>query len=100
MIRYLASKAFMQVVGDAHGPHKSTVSCKVHKVVNILNNFYFDNVVKFPEDFATVAHRFYKIARFPCVVGCIDEPPDFGEILAALEQEVVDLKLCVNYKYG
>uniref|UniRef100_A0A915INX8 Putative nuclease HARBI1 n=1 Tax=Romanomermis culicivorax TaxID=13658 RepID=A0A915INX8_ROMCU len=71
-IRYLASGSFMQVVGDAHGPHKSTVSRKVHKVVTILNNHYFDKIISWPRDIASVVNDFYQISNFPCVIGCVD----------------------------
>uniref|UniRef100_A0A915IAX9 Uncharacterized protein n=1 Tax=Romanomermis culicivorax TaxID=13658 RepID=A0A915IAX9_ROMCU len=39
----ITSGAFMQVVGDAHEPHKSTVFRQVQKVVRILNQHYFNN---------------------------------------------------------
>lgn len=70
--RYLAGAGFMLTVGDSHGPAKSTVSRSVHAVVDAINDFYFNDIVKWPENIEEVVAGFYKIARFPSCVGAID----------------------------
>lgn len=71
-IRYLAGGGFMITIGDAHGPVKSTVSRSVHAVVNAINNRYFNEIVKWPDNIGEVVAAFYKIAHFPCCIGAID----------------------------
>lgn len=49
-IRYLASDSFVHVVGDVRGSRKSTLSRKVHKVVTLIIDHYFDNVITWLND--------------------------------------------------
>lgn len=70
--RYLAGAGFMLTIGDSHGPAKSSVSRCVHRVVTAINNFYFNDIVKWPDDIDEVVAGFYKMAHFPCCIGAID----------------------------
>ncbi|XP_052799504.1 putative nuclease HARBI1 [Mya arenaria] len=73
-LRYYASGSFMQVVGDTHGRHKSTVCRVVDKVTKEIVKRY-KQYIKWPVDEATmrrVKSEFSNIAGFPGVIGCVD----------------------------
>lgn len=71
-LRYLGGTGFMLTVGDAHGPSKATVSRTVHRVVQAINDAYFDEVIRWPDDAADTIVKFYKIAGMPSVIGAVD----------------------------
>ncbi|XP_052806599.1 putative nuclease HARBI1 [Mya arenaria] len=73
-LRYYASGSFMQVVGDTHGRHKSTVCRVVDKVTKEIVKRH-KQYIKWPVDEATkrrVKSEFSNIAGFPGVIGCVD----------------------------
>ncbi|XP_052772686.1 putative nuclease HARBI1 [Mya arenaria] len=73
-LRYYALGSFMQVVGDTHGRHKSTVCRVVDKVTKEIVKRH-KQYIKWPVDEATkrrVKSEFSNIAGFPGVIGCVD----------------------------
>lgn len=48
-LRYLATGGQFRLVGDAHGVSPATVSRCVHRVVAVINDVFFNDVVKFPD---------------------------------------------------
>lgn len=71
-LRYLGGGGIMLTIGDGHGPAKSTVSRSLHAVVEAINDHYFNEIVKWPENIEDVVAGFYKIARIPSCIGVID----------------------------
>lgn len=53
------------------GAHQSTVSRVIYRVTNALADLRH-RYIKMPENTLQIENDFYKIARFPRVVGCID----------------------------
>lgn len=87
-IRYLASGSYFNVVGDAHGVDKATVSRKLHKVVEVINNIVYPQVVDWPQDqrqMNGIINDFYDKAGMPSVIGCVDG--SHFKILAPSENE-------------
>ena len=72
-LRYLASGAFMQVVGDTFGRDKATVCRVVHCVTDVIIS-KSDEFVRWPNqaELAKSKEEFKAIAGFPCVVGLVD----------------------------
>ncbi len=73
-LRYFASNSNQQVVGDTFGIDQSTVSRIVDTVTESLAAKVPD-FMSFPADNderSTVQNGFYKIAKFPGVVACVD----------------------------
>ncbi|XP_052761947.1 putative nuclease HARBI1 [Mya arenaria] len=73
-LRYYASGSFMQVVGDTHGIHKSTVCRVVDKVTKDIVKRH-KQFIQWPVDEATkrrVKSEFSNIAGFPGVIGYVD----------------------------
>ncbi|XP_052761807.1 putative nuclease HARBI1 [Mya arenaria] len=72
-LRYLASGAFMQVVGDTFGRDKATVSRVIHCVADLIAG-KSEIFIRWPDqaeqDRTKAAFR--DVAGFPCVIGLID----------------------------
>lgn len=60
------------VNGRAHGVHKSTVCRNVHNVSHLINEHFFHDYVRWPDDVSLIARDFENIAGFPDIVGLID----------------------------
>ena len=73
-LRFYATGAFQELVGDHQGIHKSTVSRIICRVsAELAKNL--PKYVKFPvdaEELKQTKERFYALAAFPGVVGCVD----------------------------
>ena len=73
-LRFLATGAFLQVIGDTFGVDVATVSRVVTEVTDCLFRLK-DVVIRFPmsdADRRRVMTGFYSVRGFPGVVGCID----------------------------
>ena len=72
-LRYFATGAMMQVVGDTFGVDKSTVSRVVDRVTTALLG-HLNEFICWPNQAESqdIMANFYLIAGFPNVVGCID----------------------------
>jgi len=73
-LRFLATGAFLQVIGDTFGVDVATVSRVVTEVTDCLFRLK-DVVIRFPmsdADRRRVMTGFYAIRGFPGVIGCID----------------------------
>ncbi|KAJ8915344.1 hypothetical protein NQ315_008231 [Exocentrus adspersus] len=85
-LRFFATGSFYITVADFGGVHKSTVGKIVQRVVHALATLR-PNYIHFPdtaEEKEAVAIKFYRIARFPRVLGAVDcthiklQSPDFN----------------------
>ena len=73
-LRFYATGAFQNLVGDSMGVHKSTVSKIISQVSDVLAR-KFPDYVQFPvdeEELKATMVKFYTIAEFPGVIGCVD----------------------------
>ena len=75
-LRYLATGGQFRLVGDAHGVSPATVSRCVHRVVAVINDVFFNDVVKFPDrgECFDIPARFREVTKsgMPCVIGLVD----------------------------
>lgn len=76
VLRFLGTGSFQAVTGgdELHGVHKSTVSRCISRFCDSLLK-YLPEYIQFPEcqrEIQNCKEDFYKIARFPNVVGAID----------------------------
>lgn len=73
-LQYYASGSFMRCVGDMSGLHKSTVCRIIHRVTRAIAKLrpHYINLPANDEEKLAVATDFYKISRFPKVLGAID----------------------------
>lgn len=73
-LQYYASGSFMRCVGDMAGLHKSTVCRIIQRVTRAIAKLrpQYINMPATDEDRLAVATDFYKISRFPKVLGAID----------------------------
>ena len=72
-LRYLATGAFLSVVGDTFGIHKCTVSRVITTVMKALVR-HADRFIRWPtpEDKPTIKEAFYRQGGFPNCIGCVD----------------------------
>ncbi|XP_071059689.1 putative nuclease HARBI1 [Pseudochaenichthys georgianus] len=72
-LRYFATGSFLYAVGDAENLSKNTVCSAIHKVAHALTGLV-ESFVVFPGicPTQTIKERFYSMAGFPRVLGCID----------------------------
>ena len=73
-LRYLATGDKFRTIGDSMGVHISSVSRCVASVTEALCK-HLGTFVHFPNDEDSMnqeKHKFYQVANFPGVVGCID----------------------------
>ena len=72
-LRFFASGSFLQVIGDTFGVDKSTVSRVIREVSLALSNKR-EQFIRWPsnQEKEAIKNEFYEMARFPCVIGCID----------------------------
>ncbi|XP_052253279.1 putative nuclease HARBI1 [Dreissena polymorpha] len=73
-LRFLASGAFLQIIGDTFGVDIATVSRVVTDVTNSLFALK-DMVIRFPvtdADRRRVMTGFFEMRGFPGVIGCVD----------------------------
>lgn len=72
-LRYFACGSFQIVIGDLFGVHRSTVSRVVDRVSRVVSG-QLNNYVRMPSAVEATenAQRFYQMANFPNVFGCID----------------------------
>jgi nuclease HARBI1 len=86
-LRFYASGAVYNLIGDATGPDKSSVCRSIQQVTKAINIELFDRIVAPPPDMSydfllinnlmqtnldSVRTNFYSMAGFPCAWGCID----------------------------
>ena len=73
-LRYYASGSYMNVIGDAHGVSKMSVS----RCINIVSKCIANNIknyIKFPMSTGErqqVMYDFYDIKEFPLILGAVD----------------------------
>jgi hypothetical protein len=73
-LRYYASGSFQEVLGDAHGLHKSTISRIIHRVSTALCRRRHQ-YIQFPRQQAQqqdIMEDFHDIAGFPRILGAVD----------------------------
>ena len=73
-LRFYASGAFLEVIGDTFNVDKATVSRVVLCVSELLHGMANDFII-WPEDDEEkklIQRGFYEISRFPKILGCID----------------------------
>nr|XP_049694472.1 putative nuclease HARBI1 [Helicoverpa armigera] len=73
-LRFFATGNFLLTIGDLSGVSVST-SCRIIRRVATAIVTLREEFIRFPEtpeEISTVKEQFYKIARFPNVLGCID----------------------------
>lgn len=70
-LHFLGTNSFYHVLRDARGPSHMTVCRVVHRVAQALVQLK-DKVIGWPHDTSKICRKFYEIARFPSVCGCID----------------------------
>jgi hypothetical protein len=74
-LRYYASGSYMNVIGDAHGVSKMSVS----RCINIVSKCIANNIknyIKFPMSSGErqqAMYDFYDIKEFPLILGAVDE---------------------------
>ena len=102
-LRFYATGAFQELVGDSQGIHKSTVSRIISRVSSVLAK-KLPKYVQFPvddEELKSTMDACYAIAEFPGVIGCIDgtQIPQSTSIPAAclILVEVVTLTLSIAF---
>ena len=74
-LRLLASGSFQEVLGDAHGISKSTVSRKLHVVCQAICHRWLHRYVKFPttgNEMRPTKEDMYDIAEMPNSLGAVD----------------------------
>ena len=72
-LRYYASGCYMNVIGDAHGVSKMSVS----RCINIVSKCIANNIKNYIKFHMSVGERqdmydFYDIKEFPLVLGAVD----------------------------
>lgn len=73
-LRFYASGAFLEIIGDTFGVDKGTVSRVVVTVTELLHQLAKDFIV-WPvteEEKRSIKRGFFEIAGFPKILGCID----------------------------
>lgn len=71
-LRFLATNGFYHLIRDAHGLSESSVYRSVKAVVSSINDEFFDDVVRWPNNCAYYAGEFYNMYGMPSVCGLID----------------------------
>lgn len=74
-LQFFGSGGFYRLVGLAHGISTQATCTVIHRVTKAINDHVLPKVVCWPEnpnDRADIARRFYDIAGFPSVFGCVD----------------------------
>ena len=67
-LRFLAGNSYYNLMGDAHGVHKSTVCRTIRSVVTAINATIYNNLVRFPENHTAVHQQFFAMYNMPSVV--------------------------------
>jgi hypothetical protein len=70
-LRFYAGATFQTICGDIFSVSQSSVSRAIEHVTDALMTLR-ETVVKFPPDRALIKQKFFDIAHFPGVIGCID----------------------------
>lgn len=70
-LRFVATGSFYNLVGESLGVAKSTTGRAARYVCRLLAG-KAGNYIKFPRDVSSYKSRFFEIAGFPNVVGCVD----------------------------
>ncbi|XP_063223351.1 putative nuclease HARBI1 [Bacillus rossius redtenbacheri] len=71
-LHWLGNGGQYHVIADAHGVSKASVCRCVKSVVNSVNEVKFSTVIKWPENVLNVSAKFFAVAHFPQVIGCVD----------------------------
>ena len=74
-LRFLATGGFYHLIGDAHGPSKSTVCRAVKRVVTAINTVLFDELVRWPNSehaLSAIPIKFREYGGMVSVGGCVD----------------------------
>ena len=72
--RFYTTGGFQNLVGERIGVHKSTVSRIIYRISLVLSQ-NLSNCVTFPVDeeaMKSTMDKFYEIAEFPGIIGCVD----------------------------
>lgn len=70
-LHFIGTNSFYHVTRDAKGPGTMTICRAVHRVCEALITIK-NEVINWPEDSERACQRFYQMAGFPYVCGCID----------------------------
>ena len=70
-LRFLGKSGFQSEIADLHGLCQASVSRAIDSTINALCEL---NFVRFPkgDELQETKEKFFKIAKFPNVIGCID----------------------------
>jgi len=75
-VRFLATGGHLRLIADAHGVSTASVSRCVHRVVETINDVYFQTSVQFPKPphIFDIPAKFRQVtnSRMPCVFGIVD----------------------------
>ena len=91
-LRFYATGAFQNLIGDSLGLHKSTASRIIHRVSTALPK-KLPKYLQFPADdreLQTTKEKFYAIAQIPGVIGCVDGTQIRVQAPIAQEHEFVN----------
>lgn len=74
VLRFCATGCMLQTVGDFAGIHKSTASQIVRKMLHKIASLApaYINMPRTQEEIERNRRNFYRIAKFPRVIGAID----------------------------
>ena len=72
-LNYYATGSLYSTLQNSFGISRTSISRIIHRVTARICNVYKDQI-RFPDEDATNVniHKFYQLARFPKVIGCID----------------------------
>lgn len=70
-LHFAGTNSFFHVIRDVHGPSASTVCRTIHRVASAISSLQ-PEVISWPPDTASVATKFYQLAKFPRVAGAVD----------------------------
>lgn len=71
-LHWMGTGGQYHAVSDMHGVSKASVCRVVHRVVREINSTVFPRYIKWPNNIMDIVNRFYNIAQFPNVIGCVD----------------------------
>lgn len=70
-LHFAGTNSFFHVIRDVHGPSASTVCRTIHRVAAAISSLQ-PEVICWPPDTASVATKFFQLAKFPRVAGAVD----------------------------
>jgi len=71
-LHWFGNGGYYHGVADMHGISKATVCVNVGRLVDVIVDHHFQQIVRFPPNMSNVASEFLRVGRFPSVAGCVD----------------------------